>query len=286
MGCPKCQCEEISATGMCLWCGYQVFEPSKESGQDAKEKAEAPPVQAEIEPEKAPEWRQQLSQRLQSIKQKQDAVKTEQEESASSAAAESVPREPVKTSEPEISATDEKSPEAQAAQSFEERKPQQYPYTNTPFINTLKGARQTKSSDFETSPMMLLSRILSGLVDLIIIGLCMAFLILAADIFSGIKVLGLGSILSYAILFLLIFFLYSLFFFRISGQTIGMMITHLRVVTGFGAERPRIGRILFRCAAFLVSLFCFGLGLLWAFFDPDHRCFHDRLTDTRPVRIR
>ena len=45
-------------------------------------------------------------------------------------------------------------------------------------------------------------------------------------------------------LFLLIYFVYSLFFFRISGQTIGMMLMHLRLGIGMAMERPGVGRIL------------------------------------------
>jgi len=32
MRCPKCQCEEISDSGVCLWCGYQVRPPTRKLG--------------------------------------------------------------------------------------------------------------------------------------------------------------------------------------------------------------------------------------------------------------
>ena len=78
--------------------------------------------------------------------------------------------------------------------------------------------------------LILLSRTLSGLVDLIIVLLCSGVCIIAADFFSGIIALDTISYLIFSVLFLLIYFFYSLFFLAASNQTIGMMITDLRVV--------------------------------------------------------
>ena len=286
MGCPKCQCEEVSASGMCLWCGYQVTQSTEDSEQDPQEHQDSSNASAEIAPEELPEWRQQLSQRLQSIKQKREVTDSTQEESEIPSSADSAVPASTKTSEPVQSAAGVKPAEAQNTQKrIDEMTSRKSQRGEVLFGTSLNNVQSPKGSDFNKSPMMLLSRTLSGLVDLVIIGLSTGILILAADIFSGIKVLGFGSIVNYMLLFLLIYFLYSLFFFRISSQTIGMMITHLRVVTGMKMERPGVGRILVRCVGYLLSLFIFGLGLLWAFFDQEHQCFHDRLTDTRVVRI-
>jgi uncharacterized RDD family membrane protein YckC len=140
------------------------------------------------------------------------------------------------------------------------------------------------TSDEGEGRLILLSRTLSGLIDLIIMSLSAIILIIAADFFSGIITLDSLSIISYSVLFLLVYFLYSLFFIGISNQTVGMMITDLRVISGVDEKRPHMRQILVRCCIYLVSFLCLGIGLLWALFDSENRCFHDILTDTRVVR--
>ena len=130
---------------------------------------------------------------------------------------------------------------------------------------------------------ILLSRTLSGLIDLIVIILCTGAFIIAADASSEIIVLDSISLIEYTILFLMIFFLYSIFFLAASGQTIGMMITDLRI-TGIEGSRPSIGQLFSRCFGYLLSIAVFGLGLLWGIFDPKNRCFHDRFSNTSIIR--
>lgn len=132
--------------------------------------------------------------------------------------------------------------------------------------------------------LILLSRTLSGLVDLLIVILCTGAFILAVDFISGIEVLDDVSLFHYGQLLLAIFLLYSIFMLGTANQTIGMMITDLRVV-GPEGERPSIRGILLRIAAFLVSLLAFGIGLIWAVFDRQSLCLHDRISGTEVVRV-
>ena len=132
--------------------------------------------------------------------------------------------------------------------------------------------------------LILLSRTLSGLVDLIIVLLCSGVCIIAADFFSGIIALDTVSYLIYSVLFLLTYFFYSIFFLAASSQTIGMMITDLRVVDADGG-RPSISQLLRRGFGHLASLLVLGLGLLWSLFDRESQCFHDRISDTRVIRL-
>ena len=132
--------------------------------------------------------------------------------------------------------------------------------------------------------LILLSRTLSGLVDLIIVLLCSGVCIIAADFFSGIIALDTISYLIFSVLFLLTYFFYSLFFLAASSQTIGMMITDLRVVDADGG-RPSISQLLRRGFGHLASLLVLGLGLLWSLFDRESQCFHDRISDTRVIRL-
>jgi uncharacterized RDD family membrane protein YckC len=129
---------------------------------------------------------------------------------------------------------------------------------------------------------ILLSRTLSGLIDLICIVLCPGAFILAAEFSYGIVVLDSVFLAHFAALFLLMYFVYSFFFLSTSHQTIGMMITDLRVV-GMKNTRPSIGQLITRCCCYLVSLLVFGP--LWSLFNRKNLCLHDRLSGTTVVRM-
>lgn len=140
-----------------------------------------------------------------------------------------------------------------------------------------------ESSSDDEGKLILLSRTLSGLVDLIVVILCSGMCVIAADVFSGIVAMDAGSYLVFSLLLLLNYFFYSLFFLAATNQTIGMMITDLRVVDANG-DRPSISQLLRRCFGYLASLLVVGLGLLWSLFDRESQCFHDRISDTRVLR--
>jgi uncharacterized RDD family membrane protein YckC len=131
--------------------------------------------------------------------------------------------------------------------------------------------------------LIFLSRTLSGLIDLICIVFFVGIFIIAADRFGGIIVLDRVSLADFAALFLLTYFVYSIFFLTASGQTIGMMITDLRVI-GIGRKRPSVPQFIKRCFWHLISLLACGIGLLWGLFDRNSLCLHDRLSETRVIR--
>jgi uncharacterized RDD family membrane protein YckC len=146
------------------------------------------------------------------------------------------------------------------------------------------GDLEETQAPFYSDKLILLSRTLSGLVDLIIIFLCTGAFILCADLFSGIDYIDTVSLIDYLALLLAIHFVYSVFFLRASSQTIGMMITDLRVAAKDG-RRPGIVQILTRCSTFLLSVVTVGVGLLWGIFDRETRCLHDLVSDTQVLRI-
>jgi uncharacterized RDD family membrane protein YckC len=139
-----------------------------------------------------------------------------------------------------------------------------------------------ESEDSE-GKLILLSRTLSGLVDLICIVTCVGIMVFAADGLTGAILMDAVSVVHFLVLFLLAYFVYSIFFLFASSQTIGMMITDLRVV-GRDGERPSKGQFFGRCGGYLLSLFGIGLGLLWALASRDNLCLHDRISGTRVVR--
>jgi uncharacterized RDD family membrane protein YckC len=341
MGCPKCQCNEISDSGMCLWCGYQVIAPAAESKPGPKEDRDFPGQvemdnshpPAEPAREELPQWRQELSQNLLSIKPKrEESAEQVQAESKILPVADSETPAPEQSSPPTVESDSrvhphpplqetrrqpdsnrESLPAASAAPPESKR-----PFEREQFAADT-GLKLTDSQDtqglidsvtsrqprqrevppkaaevFSQSPaahdhgegrMILVSRTLSGLMDLIIMALSTGALIIAADFFSGIRVLDLVSVIHYLELSLLVYFTYSLFFLEIVGQTIGMMIMNLQVVAGTGEMRLRMRRLLLRCFCYLVSVLFLGIGLLWALFDPECQCLHDRLTNTHVVRV-
>jgi uncharacterized RDD family membrane protein YckC len=284
---------------MCLWCGYQISasvpesEPVKEESRKYPDSAGLNEASAPIKPdeEELPEWRQELSQRLHSIKQKR--------ESAEDLAPPQTKSTPVAEPEPtRFSAVQPESGQP-AVHSQDIQDPQNSQSTRELIDDRtykkaldLSDATQTAEHFVPSAPLLgraedwitLLSRVLSGLVDLIIMLLSAGFLVLAADIFSGVRILGITSVLIYSSLLLLVYFLYTLFFLGITNQTIGMMMTNLRLAMDKGDERPQFVPILIRSVAYLLSVACLGAGLIWALFDRERRCFHDRLTNTRVVR--
>ncbi len=134
------------------------------------------------------------------------------------------------------------------------------------------------------SKLILLSRTLAGLVDLIIVIVCALGFIIAADRMAGIEIMDGLSVLHYGALLLATFFLYSIFFLFTATQTIGMMITDLRVVD-VGNVRPGVARIAGRCGLYVLCLLLAGIGLLWACIDKDSRGLHDMGSRTKVIRI-
>jgi uncharacterized RDD family membrane protein YckC len=76
---------------------------------------------------------------------------------------------------------------------------------------------------------------------------------------------------------------YLIVFTAIGGQTIGKMAAGIQVISDEGPVD--FSRAALRAAGYLVSLTPAGLGLLPAFFGPGRRTLHDRLADTRVVRV-
>ena len=82
-------------------------------------------------------------------------------------------------------------------------------------------------------------------------------------------------------LVLLIFIFYS-WFWNKSGQTLGMRVWKIRIVTEFGGN-PAWPICFLRLAFALLSLACFGLGYWWRLFKP--YTWHDRLSQTSIIDV-
>ena len=73
--------------------------------------------------------------------------------------------------------------------------------------------------------------------------------------------------------------LYQLYFAGISGQTMGMRVLGIRLISQRGTT-PGATRGMVRLLAMAPSLLPAGLGWIWALFDREHRALHDHIAGT------
>ena len=77
-------------------------------------------------------------------------------------------------------------------------------------------------------------------------------------------------------------FSFYAWFWHKSGQTLGMRVWKIRIVSEFGGN-PSWGVCYLRLVLALLSLLCFGLGYFWRLFKP--YTWHDHLSQTRIIDI-
>lgn len=76
---------------------------------------------------------------------------------------------------------------------------------------------------------------------------------------------------------------YFTWFWTHGGRTLAMKTWRLRLVAADGGPvTPRQAMLRFLFA--LLGLSCFGIGILWAWFDADRQFLHDRLAGTRLIK--
>ena len=133
------------------------------------------------------------------------------------------------------------------------------------------------------SAAALAPRARAGLIDaLFILGCFLIFVLIVFFVpefalFTRSSMLGMGSVL------LLIFLSYIGTFTTLGARTLGMDHEHLEVVSYQGTPIT-VQEARLRSFGYLVSLGCFGLGFLWALFDPEQLTWHDKISRTLVVR--
>jgi uncharacterized RDD family membrane protein YckC len=311
MDCPQCHNSEIDDLRVCLVCGYRLKEEMEtqdtakpeETRLDETFALPPEPSSSAATPE-LPPWRQELSERLKAVKEKREArnkaalppialqVPVEMPQSPRNAIAQlkpvsAAPRQRVPAPQqrvleplPPKSVIKDPKEVANLIDRAVSRKPVSEEKAGNPPVAIFSAPER----GFNEDKLILLSRTLSGLIDLILVSLFTGIFIITADYVSGIFNLDYISCAIYGGLFFLIFFGYSIFFMASSTQTIGMMITDLRVV-GVDGKRPLVRQIIVRYFAFLIALFVLGIGLGWSLFNSKSLCFHDLLSGTRVIRI-
>lgn len=84
----------------------------------------------------------------------------------------------------------------------------------------------------------------------------------------------------FAAFFLIAFqYLYFVFFFSTTGQTVGKAIMGLRVVTTDG-KRMGVKRSFIRTVCYAISLAPLGLGFLWVLGEDRRKAWHDKIAHT------
>jgi uncharacterized RDD family membrane protein YckC len=116
---------------------------------------------------------------------------------------------------------------------------------------------------------------------LILVGLVASFTLLAVLLRGG--AIAPGSLwFQFALLAIVTGFFCG--FWAHGGQTLGMRAWRIRVVGQDGAPLSW-SRAALRFAAGVLAVLPLGLGLWWGIFDAQRRGWHDRLTNTRVVRV-
>ena len=135
----------------------------------------------------------------------------------------------------------------------------------------------------QISREVLFSRLLAGMVDLLLPALMGFLFAFSASSVLNFDLLTVTSLRFGLVFFLSFYFLNSLFFLFTTRQTPGMYLTDLQL-TGERSEDIPFGSICLRIGLFLPVAITL-VGLAWFFFDPSCRCLHDRLSRTRVVPV-
>jgi uncharacterized RDD family membrane protein YckC len=130
-------------------------------------------------------------------------------------------------------------------------------------------------------------RLFAGVFDVLLIGAIDATVIYLTLAVAGVRPADIQtlSLVPLVAFLLLLNGGYLIAFTVANGQTIGKMLTGVRVVSDDG-ERVDVGRAVLRATGCLVSFLTAGIGYLPAFFSSDARALQDRFARTRVVRVR
>ena len=97
-------------------------------------------------------------------------------------------------------------------------------------------------------------------------GIAQVFVWLAGTQFAG-------------LFYVLFMYLYFIFFFSTTGQTVGKAVMGLRVITTDG-KRMGVKRSFIRTLGYTLSLMPLGLGFLWVLGEDRRRAWHDKIAHT------
>jgi len=141
----------------------------------------------------------------------------------------------------------------------------------------------------------LFSRTLAGAIDAMILGFIMGIFLISGlwemAFLRGRVVLFpeepfpiVVAILPFFWVFVSLPMIYFSVFHGMEGQTVGKMLLRIQVVRDDGMPIT-FGKALLRFLSYFVSAIPFGAGFLWAVVDRGGQGWHDKLSQTRVVRL-
>ncbi|MBI4444530.1 MAG: RDD family protein [Acidobacteria bacterium] len=134
----------------------------------------------------------------------------------------------------------------------------------------------------EVSREVLFSRMLAGMVDLLLPLLLSSLFLVSAGVFLRFDIFSPEALRLGIVLVAAFYFFNSIFFFLTTGQTPGMTLTDLHLI---GDRKPgdiSLPALLIRVCVFPLAA-ASVVGLVLGLFDPLRRCLHDRASHTRVV---
>lgn len=138
----------------------------------------------------------------------------------------------------------------------------------------------------EARPAGFWIRALALAIDFVIFGIVQASLGFLGARVWGPEVEDSALFLPAVWLFTLVFAgAYTTVLHAVAGQTVGKLVTGVRVVVGDDGEPPALGAALLRHCAYFVSLATLGLGYVMAGLRHDKRALHDLIAGTRVERV-
>jgi len=128
-------------------------------------------------------------------------------------------------------------------------------------------------------------RVISGGIDLVFVGLIQLtlFYLTTHLVAQRVGALPTSALVAMGLVGAVMATSYFLFFWSLSGQTLGKLLTGSRVVDRRGGALG-FGRAALRLAATLVAALPLGAGFIGIWTDPERRGWHDRIAGTRVIR--
>jgi uncharacterized RDD family membrane protein YckC len=127
----------------------------------------------------------------------------------------------------------------------------------------------------------ILRRVASMVYELLLV---IALLFIAALIYTLLRdPRAPGGMIYFQAYLLLVVAGYFLWFWTHGGRTLAMKTWRLRLVAADGSP-VSLKQALLRFLLALAGLGCFGISILWAWFDADGQFLHDRLAGTRLIK--
>jgi len=127
---------------------------------------------------------------------------------------------------------------------------------------------------------LLVPRTYALLTDLgIVLGLFLIFVVVTLSEMPETALLDRHALGVYGAAYLILTVVYFALSMLNTSQTTGMYVHHLVAVTGRGA-RLSPGEALYRALGYAVSIVPVFLGFLWAFIDPEHLTWTDKVSGT------